>query len=458
MTDDGIRAQLQAICGARGLLDEAALEGRDGGFHDDNLGAGLVVLPPTTQATAEVVRLCRAHGLAIVPHGGLTGLAGGAASSPGEVIVSTARLKGDIVIDAAAGTAEVSAGTTLEDLETAANGHGLSAGIDIAARGTATIGGMIATNAGGSEAFRNGIMRQRVLGLEAVTGSGDIVRDLKQVAKANEGLDVKQLFIGSEGTLGIITGAVVKLEPMVIPEVTLIVSCTGAVQGLGLFNAFRSAPACHLLKAEIMWRRYAAVTAGELGLEAVLPDAAAGVQVIFEAASRGDGADDLLNSMAGVLEAHGCQDVIMAQNERERANIWLIREDTWAVERRFPGGLWYDVSVPLAGLDAYVARLEGALAVLDPAIMPFVMGHLGDGNLHLTIARDPAPDTLYEAIADIVYDGLAAAGGSFSAEHGIGLEKKAALAAHGDPGKLAVMHAVKRALDPDGIMNPGKVM
>ncbi len=148
----------------------------------------------------------------------------------------------------------------------------------------------------------------------------------------------------------------------------------------------------------------------------------------------------------------------MAQSERERANIWLIREDSWAVERRYPGGLWYDVSVPLAQLDGYVVRLEDALAALDPAIVPFVMGHLGDGNLHLTIARVPAPEGLYDDVAAIVYDGLVAAGGSFSAEHGIGLEKKSALAVHGDPGKLAAMHAVKQALDPNGIMNPGKVM
>ena len=449
---------LRDICGQRSVLDAKALSGRDSGFHPDNLGAELAVKPRTTDQVAAIVRLCNRHGVAIVPHGGLTGLAGGAASYPGQLILSTSDMQDTLVIDPRSRVAHVSAGVTLDALDTAAREHGLCAGIDIAARGTATMGGMIATNAGGSEAFRNGIMRDRVLGLEAVTATGIVVSDLKQVVKANEGIDVGQIFIGSEGTLGVITRAVLRLEPAPRECCTLIVSFADVDAALGAYRAFGDMPAGNLMRAEIMWRNYAVETAMALGLLSILPDAEQPVHVIFEVEPNGMSVDALLEPVAEILDAAGCEDVVVAQSERDRRNIWLVREESWALERNFPHGFWYDVSLPLGELETYVDRIERELHTFEPSIRVFVMGHLGDGNLHLTIAGKAEMPELHRSVSDIVYRGLADTGSAFSAEHGIGSEKVNDLARLGDPGKLAVMRLIKDALDPGAILNPGKVI
>ena len=204
--------RLVVLCGPRGVRRGDAVKALDPGFHRDNLAAELAVFPETTAMVAAVVALCRSEGVAIVPQGGRTGIAGGAASAPRTLILSLSRMQRIIALDPLARTALVEAGVTLGALQQAAAAHALAPGIDIGARDSATIGGMISTNAGGSEAFRYGTMRQRVLGLEAVLPDGTVLGDLTQVAKANEGYDVKQLLIGAEGTLGIVTRAVLRLS------------------------------------------------------------------------------------------------------------------------------------------------------------------------------------------------------------------------------------------------------
>ena len=457
MNEDFLQA-LREICGPQSVLDARALSGRDCGFHPDNLGAEYAVRPCTTDQVADIVTLCNRHNVAIVPHGGLTGLAGGAVSHVGQLILSTSRLQNTLVVDPLNRVAHVSAGVTLEALDQAASAHGLCAGIDIGARGTATIGGMIATNAGGSEAFRNGIMRDRVLGLEAVTAAGIVVSDLRQVAKANEGIDVKHVFIGSEGTLGIITCAVLRLEPAPKECCTLIASFPNVATALGTYDAINNMPAGTLMRAEIMWRDYAVATAQALDLSAILPNADQPVHVIFEVEPSDMSVDAFLEPLAEILEVVACEDVLVAQSERERANIWLVREESWALERDFPYGFWYDVSLPLGELEAYVDRVSSELHTLDPTIRVFVMGHLGDGNLHLTIARKTEMPDLHRKVSEIVYRGLTDTGSSFSAEHGIGSEKLKDLERLGDPGKLAAARLIKDALDPNGILNPGKVI
>ena len=206
-----LRERLVERCGEGAVRQGDAVRTLDPGFHRDNLAADLAVFPASTEEVAAVVALCRAENVAIVPQGGRTGIAGGAASALEAIIVSTARMRRIVDLDPLAHTAVVEAGVTLAALQQAAAVHGLSPGIDLGARDTATIGGMVSTNAGGSEAFRYGTMRQRVLGLEAVLPDGTVLRDLTCVPKANEGYDVKQLLIGAEGTLGIITKAVLRL-------------------------------------------------------------------------------------------------------------------------------------------------------------------------------------------------------------------------------------------------------
>ena len=457
-----IIAAFAAIVGENGIRSAAELAGLDPGFHQHNFGAGLAVLPRSTSEVSAVIALCQHHRIPVVAQGGRTGLSGGAVSTKGEIILMSDRLDRIVEIDPQAMLAVVEAGVTLQALDEAAAGHGLSAGINHAARGTATIGGMISTNAGGMEAFRNGTMRNRLLGLEVVLPDGAILDDMTRVTKCNEGYDVKQLFCGSEGTLGIITRAVLRLTPADGAATTVLAACASAAAALDVFRQLQRCPGIDLLHGEIMWRAYASRVAGAIGLSRVLAFAEAPLYAIFEVVSRAPDADItdiLLELLAGPMEAGGIIDAVVAGSLREHSEIWRIREDSFVIDATLPNALWYDVSVPLAGLDGYAAEVTARLAAIDPSLEFYLFGHLGDGNLHATIGNGTLlPAHTAHAVSEAVYDGLKQSGGSFSAEHGIGTEKRTALQGHVSPEKQRVMAAIKHALDPQGLMNPGKVL
>ena len=419
------------------------------GFDPDNLKAGVMALPASMVELRSILKFCALYGLGVVPQGGRTGLAGGAVSQAGQVIIAMHRMNRIHHIDPAARVAIVEVGVTLAELQAATAEEGLSPGIDLGARDTATIGGMISTNAGGIEAFRHGVMRARVLGLEAVLADGTVVSDMTQVGKCNEGLDVKQLFIGAEGTLGVVTRAVIKLAPLPVTRTTALVAMADASRAVELFNGLSRDG--KLLAFELMNRRYfrlAAEARDETQLAAL---AEQGMVFIIEMESEG------LAALEQAIENGQVADALIAKSAEEARRFWVLREDSWVVDRAFPHCLWFDVTVPLSALDFYLVSLDEGLAQLPTPCLAYVIGHLGDGNLHLTIAARAPLDELKPAIEELVYDGLKAMGGSFSAEHGIGLEKRDALARLGDAGKLATMKAVKQALDPRGMMNPGKV-
>ncbi|MGH6718849.1 MAG: FAD-binding oxidoreductase [Alphaproteobacteria bacterium] len=454
-------AELGAIVGERGLRSGERVAELDPGIDAGNLGAGVVVAPGSTPEVAAVLRWANGHGIGVVTHGGRTGLARAAVSEPGQIVLQTARLDRIVALDADGGTAIVEAGVTLERLQQAVAQHGLSVGIDLSARGSATLGGMVSTNAGGLEAFRHGVTRHRVLGLEAVLPDGRVLDDLKLVIKANEGYDLKHLFIGAEGTLGVVTRIAFALVPLVARHATALVACGGAADAVKLFRRLRNAPDARLTACEAMWRTYVDVASRVLGLESLVafaPEAA--LLVILEVADddTGGGSAALEAGLAAALEAGEATDAVIAKNEDERARIWRLREESWAPERARPHGLWFDVSVPHGALDEYIRGVFARVRRIDPELDAFVIGHLGDGNLHISIsAGRPMPEH-EAAIADAIYEGLAGIGGSFSAEHGIGLEKRRALARFGSPAKLALMRAIKQAFDPNGVMNPGKVL
>jgi len=453
-----LTGELASALGADAVRGAGDLDGRDPGLHPDNLAGGLAALPRSAAEVATVVKLCRAHGVPVVPQGGRTGLAGGAVSAADALILMTDRLDRIVEIDPQAMIAVVEAGVVLERLQSAVAERGLSVGIDLGARGTATIGGMIATNAGGMEAFRNGTMRNRVLGLEAVLPDGAVLDEMSRVPKCNEGYDLKQLFCGAEGTLGVVTRAVLRLAPADGPATTVLAACRDAAAALAAFRALERSPGLALLRGEIMWRPYAAESAAALGLGRVLAFAEAPVYAIYDV-SPADPAADVTDFLAPLFEDGHVLDAVVAGSGRGRDEIWRLREDTFAVQRDLVHALWYDVSVPLGRLDAYAAETTSELARLDPALGFYLFGHLGDGNLHATVgSRGAPPPGGAKAVDAIVYRGLKAAGGSISAEHGIGIEKRDSLRAHASPEKLRLMAAVKRALDPEGLMNPGKVL
>lgn len=435
--------------------------GRDPGLDARNFAASALVRPTGTDAVAALVRWCGERGIEIVPQGGRTGLAGGAATEPGQVICDLAAMRRIEDIDAAARVAVVEAGVTLGALQEACAAVGLDPGIDLAARGSCTIGGMISTNAGGAIAFRNGTMRHRVLGLEAVMPDGRVFRDLTRVLKTSAGYDLKHLFIGAEGTLGIVTRAALRLEPLPAASATALVGLPDAASAQRVVGHFLAGEGGSLRAAEILWRRFAEFMRRSLGYEAGHLPLDAPCVLVVEVAAGDDAAARaaLEEGLATVWEEAGILDGVVAGSDEQARRIWRLREETELIERmhRLPPS--FDVSVPGGILDAYVARIEAGLTALGEGFAPYVYGHLADGNLHITVPVDgPVSHDVHEAIEDVLYDGLAAAGGSFSAEHGVGIEKRPAWERHADPVKQDLSRAVKALLDPAGLLNPGKIV
>ena len=444
---------LRDLVGDQCIRSGEALTSLDSGFDRDNLTAGFAILPHTVNDIVETIRYCGEHGLALVPQGGRTGLSGAARSSDGQVILMMHRMTKIIAIDTLSQTATVEAGCTLQALEDAVRLHGLTCGIDLGARGTATIGGMIATNAGGQEAFRFGPMRQRVLGLEVVLPDGRILDDLTQVIKANGGYDVKQLFIGAEGTLGIVTRACLRLAPLPPDGITALVSLSNCNSGIHLFRRLEALTQGRLLRAELMSANHVTVSADDHGNPALAAFGKQGDCVLFEFTDQAALEAELEVS----LEGGDITDALICKNESERSGVWKIRED-WAVDRAFPHGLWFDVSVPLAQLDTYLEALRQRLHNHDADLKLFYVGHMGDGNLHITVNAASPLTSRYKEISALVYQDLKDLGGFFSAEHGIGLEKRETLAEQSDPVKYDLLNQIKKLIDPSGIMNPGKVL
>jgi len=420
-----------------------------------------MALPESTEQVINLVTSCNELRISIVPHGGLTGLSGAAITHAEQLILDTSQLNRIIEIDPIGGSATVECGVTLTALEKEVNQHGLTCGIDLAARDTATIGGMVATNAGGIEAFRNGIMRHRVLGLEAVLADGRIVNDLKRVTKSNEGYDLKQLFIGAEGTLGVVTKVVLSLLPITTQSNTAMVSCESAEQAVTLFRKLRNHAELNLLSAEVMWPEYAATVAQETGLESILKfdENENSLLVLIEVAVEHVRAEQVFQTaLMKLLEQGKIRNVVIAKNEKERNEMWRIREDSFTIDDAHPHGYWFDMSVPLNCLSDYASQIAQRIATISPDIKIFLFAHLGDGNFHATVTTGyPAPE-LEKPISLAIYEGLDSIGGSFSAEHGIGVDKKESLCKYAPETNLQIMHQIKEILDPNGIMNPGKVI
>lgn len=443
------------------IWDAAELATRDPGFDARNFGASALVRPRDTAEVAALVKFCAEHGISLVPQGGRTGLTGAAATVAGQVICDLGAMNRVEEIDPFARTAIVQAGATLGALQEAAGQHGLDPGIDLAARGSATVGGMVSTNAGGILAFRNGTMRHRVLGLEAVLPDGSVFSDLTCVLKTSAGYDLKHLFIGAEGTLGIVTRVVVRLDPLAGASAAALVGVPDAASAQRIVRHFLGSTAARLSAAEILWRRFADAmqralnyTPGQLPLDAPC------LLVLGLGADSVEAAQSLLEEgLADIWEEAGIIDGLVAASQAQAELIWRLREETEQIERMHHLPPSFDVSVPGGALDEYVTRIEAGLKAIDASYAPYVFGHLADGNLHISINTDgPVSHERHEAIEDVLYAGLTQAGGSFSAEHGVGLEKREAYERHADPVKQALARAVKAMIDPGNMMNPGKVV
>ncbi|WP_413993241.1 FAD-binding oxidoreductase [Labrys okinawensis] len=458
----GFPEALAAIVGEAHLRLGERIRELDVGEDPDNLGASAVVSPASTAEVAAVVALCGRHGVPVVTHGGRTGLVGGGISVPGQVVLSTRRMNRIERLDPDERVAVVEAGCGLQALQDAALPHRLDPGIDLAARGTATIGGMVSTNAGGTMAFRNGVMRHRVLGLEAVLPDGSIYSDLTRVVKNAAGYDLKHLLIGAEGTLGIVTKAALKLEPLPAAHAVALFSFPSVAAALATLSRALAAGVGRLRAAEAMWASYFHYVARQFNWSAPGFDMSQAAYVIFSL----DGADEegLQGELAEILEDlqgdYPQITAVLAGSLAQEQAIWRLREESGVIYRDYPDSPSFDVSVPLSELDAYVNRITMELAGIEEGLAPFVFGHLADGNLHIMLNRSAEATSapVLAAVEGVLYDNIRALGGSFSAEHGVGSKRIHALYATSDPVKLKLMQSIKQTLDPAGILNPGKVV
>ncbi|AXK62183.1 FAD-binding oxidoreductase [Burkholderia sp. IDO3] len=434
-----------------------------GARHFTNYGeaAGVrpraLLRPRSVDDVSRALAVCTAHRQTVVPQGGMTGLAAGAEPGARDVVLSLERLQGVVEIDADAATVTAWAGTPLEALQQAVDDAGFALGIDLGARGSCQIGGNVATNAGGNRVIRYGTTREQVLGLEVVLADGTVLSSLNKMLKNNAGYDLRQIFVGSEGTLGVVTRVVLRLHPRLAAPSTALCAVRDTAAALALLRAARTA-CSDLLSFEAMWPAfYGYVCEHTPGMRAPLP-ADDGVKVLIECAS-GDAAQTAERFeavLADWLERGLIDDAVLAQNAADAQAFWTVREGL-AIDD-LPGLVNFDVGVPPRETAAFIEACDRALKARWPGAHVFFFGHLGDSNLHVCVSAPYAAGERAHDVDAVLYPLVRDAGGSVSAEHGIGRYKRDWLGCSRSDAEIAAMRRLKHAFDPLGLLNPGKVI
>ena len=416
-----------------------------------------VAYPGSTEDVARLLRLCHAHAIPVVPQGGLTGLVGGGTPVAGCVALSLSRMRAIEEVDAAAGTMTVQAGVPLQLVQDAADAAGLLFPLDIGSRGSCLIGGNVSTNAGGNRVLRYGMTRELVLGIEVVLADGRVMTSLNKMLKNNAGYDLKHLFIGSEGTLGVITRLVLRLFPKPESVCTAFCALPDYPAVLELLRRARARLGGALSAFEVIWPEFYILATTEHGCRPPVP-ANSSVYVLMDSlgANQQQDSDGFTALIESALEDGILDDAALAQNTRESREMWSLRDSVAEFQRSFDPHVGFDVSVPIGAMQDFITDCKSHLAARDPETRALWFGHVADSNLHICVKQDPGGPSKKE-IDRIVYDRVRAFGGSISAEHGIGLLKKPYLGYSRTPVELDVMRRVKAALDPAGILNPGKV-
>jgi D-lactate dehydrogenase (cytochrome) len=467
---DTFLARLAAIVGQSGLItDRAALDPYEtewrGRYHGK---ARLVVRPGSTEEIAAVVRLCAAENVAIVPQGGNTGLCEGATpdESGEQVVLSLARMNKIRALDPLDFTMTVEAGCILQTIQEKARDAGCFFPLSLGAQGTCQIGGNISTNAGGVGVLRYGSTRALVLGLEVVLPDGTIWDGLRSLGKDNTGYDLRQFFIGAEGTLGIIAAAVLRLFPQPTDIQTALVALTDLETALPLLKRARATSSDQVTAFEVMPRMGIDYAATYLpGVTDPMDRPHAWYALVDLSTSRPGGAirETMEALLSDAIEAGEAVDAVIANSIEQRKALWRIREELPEALRRSGAVLHHDVSVPTSDVAAFIRRTIKAVEAAHPGARPLPFGHLGDGNIHFCICEPKGGDgeTFYKSehvLTPLVFDIAVDMRGSFSAEHGVGRLKLDDLDRYKRPVDLDLMRRIKAALDPKGLMNPGKVV
>ena len=451
--------RLAEIVGREALLTDNDVRSRATSWADQSPCQALaLVRPASTGQVSQVLAACHAAGQPVVPMGGLTGLVKGCAAGPGEIGLLFDRLNRIENVDPIGRTMTLQAGVAVQTVQDEAEKHGLMYPVDFGARGSAQIGGSVATNAGGNGVIRYGMTRDSVLGLEAVLADGTVISSMNRMIKNNAAYDLKHLFVGSEGTLGVITRLVLRLREQPRSTQTAFVACASFQDVIAVLKHMDASLGGSLSAFEVMWNEfYRLVTTSPA--KGVAPLAQDFPYYILMEASGGDAVRDQEQFEAALgeaIESGIVADAAMATSKAQREAMWGLRDD---VEQMFRMGMpvAFDVSLPLADMEAYVAEAVLRLEREWPAYRRFVFGHLGDGNLHLIVCGPPSLEARH-GIERCVYEPLGERNGSVSAEHGIGLEKQPWLPLSRSPAELELMRRLKQTLDPKGILNPGRVL
>jgi FAD/FMN-containing dehydrogenase len=466
---DPVLAGLRDAVGARHVLTGEAdvapylVEWR-GLFHGR---ARAVVRPSSTQEVSAVLRLCHAAGVPVVPQGGNTGLVGGQTpdASGAAIVLSLQRMNRIREVDPSSDSMTVEAGVTLLAAQEAAEAAGRFFPLSLASEGSCTIGGNLGTNAGGTAVLAYGNARELVLGLEVVLADGRVWNGLGKLRKDNTGYDLRHLFIGSEGTLGVITAAVLKLFPQRRAIVTAFVGLPSPAAALALLDRAKAAFGSGVTTFELMPRLAVEMVVRHIPGNRDPLASPSPWNVLLELSSPSDAtlAERAEALLAAAAEAGDIEDAVIAASLEQREALWRLRESLPEAQGHEGGSIKHDISLPLSRVPAFIATMDEALGRLVPGCRPLPFGHLGDGNLHFNVTQPAGADkaaflALWDAVNEVVLGAAVREGGSISAEHGIGQLKRRLLQEVKDPVALALMRSIKDALDPRGILNPGKVL
>ncbi len=450
--------QLEEIVGKAHILQGTEVTDRHSPYSLDAYEAGLLVRPGSAEEVAAICVLAHRLGVSLVPHGGVTGLVDGTASEKGNIILGFERMNRILRIDPEQMVLVAEAGASLESVMAAAADEGTMPGVDIPSRGSATLGGMTSTNAGGVRVLRYGMMRENILGLEAVLPDGTVLSSLNTLMKNNAGFDLKQLFIGTEGRLGLVTKVAIKLHPRPVSEETALVATDSFETLIRLLSRARQEIGADLLSFEAIWPEYYDITTSQPGFGSRPLALGPAIFAVIETAIWSDGeASRLEPFLEKAFEAKLVEDAALAKSESERQAIWRSREDSDAVLQAFPFSLSFDIGFELKDMSPFAEELRAKLTETHPELQQFFFGHMGDGNLHIMLGGPEEKRLERHGIVALIYETAGRYRGStISAEHGIGVEKKAFLGKSRSKEEIALMQKLISTFG--GGINEGKVV
>lgn len=427
---------------------------------NETLNALAVVLPHTTEEVSKILKICHANNQPVVVHGGLTNLVGSTETKGNEIVISLEKMNVIEEVDEQSRTLTAGAGAILENVQNAAAEKNMLFPMNFGAKGSAQVGGIISTNAGGLKVLRYGMTRNLVAGLEVVLADGTIISSLKKIIKDNSAYDLKQLFIGAEGTLGVITKAVLRLTEAPSSRTSAFVAFNDYEKVVAFLKYMDGGLSGTLSSFELIWKEtYQVMTSPPALVKPPLPQHY-NYYVLCEGLGSDQGKDQQLmeDLLEQAFEKEMIEDAAIAYTEADLNWFWSIREDVHVVKSAAPNDHHFDISLPIPEIGRTIECISKQLHVLPGVSQVFAFGHVADGNIHYIIGKDNKSAELKRKIDEIVYTPLKDLGGSISAEHGIGLDKKAYLSYSRTAEEIALMRTLKNALDPKGILNPDKVL